>query len=218
MGGADLRQYAVPNHEVSVTAERRIRHHRHVVLPAPWQNVSLDVTVVETVGDLIGRAAIAVLNAEQILHLGDVEVGYAPGADLSRRPQLLESGHHGGELGARDRPMQQIEVEIAGAKTREARGAGTRDAVARHLVALDLGDEEDAVALTRKHVTQEFLRATPAVISRGIEQRHAERNAGSQRLLLDCDRMPSLTEMPAALTERRYRRAVRKLDGTHRRL
>ena len=74
MCSADLGQRAVTYQEVIVTAERRIRHHRHVVLLAPWQKVTLNVAVVETIRDLIGRAAMTVWDAEQILHLANVEV------------------------------------------------------------------------------------------------------------------------------------------------
>src|ERR1700724_260917 len=108
--------------------------------------------------------------------------------------------------------MQQIEIKILGAETSEARRASTRDAVARHLIALHLGDQEYAVALTGNHVTNELLGAAVAVISRRVDQRHAERNACAQRLFLDSWRMPSLTEVPAALTDRRHGSAVWKLS------
>ena len=49
--------------------------------------------------------------------------------------------------------MQQIKIQILGAETSEARRASTRDAIARHLIALHLGDQEYAVALTGNHVT-----------------------------------------------------------------
>src|SRR5690348_7995541 len=57
--------------------KRRIRHHRHAVPLAPWQQVAFDAAATEVVIDLIGRAAIALWNAEQILHLRDCEVGHA---------------------------------------------------------------------------------------------------------------------------------------------
>ena len=98
MGGANLCQRAVIHHEVVVTAERRVRHHRHVVLPAPWQKVMLDATFVEAVSDLIGGATMALFYPEQVLHLPDVEVGYTPCANLSRRAQLLECGYDSGEF------------------------------------------------------------------------------------------------------------------------
>src|SRR5580658_8844987 len=114
--------------------------------------------------------------------------------------------------------MQQIEIQILGAETSEARRASTRDAIAGHLIALHLGDQEYAVALTGNHVTDELLGCSVAVVSRGIDQRHTEGNACAQRLFLDSQRMPSLTEVPAALTERRDGSAVWKLYGTCSRL
>ena len=85
MAGADLRQRVITDYEVMVAAERRVRHDRQVVLFAPRQNIALNVTAVETVRDLIGGAALAVWNAEEIFHLADVEIGYAPGANFPRR-------------------------------------------------------------------------------------------------------------------------------------
>ena len=41
-------------------AERRIGHHRHATVLAPWQQVIFNSAVAEVVKDLIGRAAIAV--------------------------------------------------------------------------------------------------------------------------------------------------------------
>src|ERR1700739_4043287 len=193
--GADLCQRAVTYHEVVATAERGIRHHRHIVLLAPWQQITLDVTVVETVRDLIGRTPRAVWNAEQIFHLAGVEVGYAPGANLSRRAQWLECRHDAGEFTAGNRPVQQIEIEVVGAETRETRRASPRDAIAGDLLGLDLRDQEHALALAGNRVTDEFLGAAVAVVSRRIDQRHAERNAGAHRLFLDSRRMPSTTEV-----------------------
>src|SRR4051794_17733254 len=81
--GADLCERAITCQQVVVAAERGIRHHRHIVLLAPRQKVTLDLTVLETVRDLIGYAVMAVRNAEEFFHLARAEVGYAPGANLS---------------------------------------------------------------------------------------------------------------------------------------
>ena len=85
MDSADLRQRAVTYYEVMVAAERRVRHDRQVVLLAPRQNIALNATVVETVRDLIGGAAMTVRNTEEIFHLASVEIGYTPSANLLRR-------------------------------------------------------------------------------------------------------------------------------------
>ena len=56
-------------------AKRRIRHHRHAGVPfAPWQQMVFNAAVAEVVKELIGRAAIALWNMEQIFHLWDCEV------------------------------------------------------------------------------------------------------------------------------------------------
>src|SRR5438132_10716189 len=114
--------------------------------------------------------------------------------------------------------MQQIEIEMVGAETSQARLASTRDAPSRQLVGLHLGDQEYTVALTGKHATNQFLGAAVAVISRRIDQRHPERNAYAQRLFFNSWRMPSQSEMRGALTERRDGSAVWKLYGTRSRL
>src|SRR5882672_8831102 len=86
MHSAELHQCAFTQQSFGVfdAAERRSRHHRHIVLRAPWQNVTLKVTVSETVTNLIGCASVAVWNSEQLFHLVNVEVGDAPSANLSR--------------------------------------------------------------------------------------------------------------------------------------
>jgi hypothetical protein len=86
MHGAELHQRALTQQSAGVfdAAERRSGHHRHIVLRAPGQNVTLKVTDTETVTNLIGCASMAVWNAEQLFHLVNVEVGNAPSANLSR--------------------------------------------------------------------------------------------------------------------------------------
>src|SRR5262245_13148228 len=66
-------------------AQGRIGHHRHAMPLTPWQQATFNAAVAETVGDLIGRAAIALWNPEQFFHVADFEVGHAPGADLPCR-------------------------------------------------------------------------------------------------------------------------------------
>jgi len=65
---------------------------------------------------LIGRAVIAVWNTEEVFHVADLEVGYAPGVDPPRRAQVLERRHDAGEVGVRTWPMEQVEIEMIGAK------------------------------------------------------------------------------------------------------
>ena len=48
----------------SGAAQRRIGHHRHAMPLTPWQQATFNAAGVETVRDLIGRAAIALWNLE----------------------------------------------------------------------------------------------------------------------------------------------------------
>src|SRR5215469_16374376 len=99
--------------------------------------------------------------------------------------------------------MQQVEIEMISAETAEARVASLRDAVSHHVIGPHFGDQEYAVALTGDHVADQFLGAAVAVHLRRVDQRHAERKAGAQRLFLSGLRMPSLRETRRALAERR---------------
>ena len=105
MRSADLRQRGITYDEVVIAAEGGIRHYRYTVLRAPGQKIALDATVAEAVRDLISRAALAIGNAEQIVHLAPAEVGYTPSANLSRRAELFECRHHTGEVLGQHRMM-----------------------------------------------------------------------------------------------------------------
>src|SRR5262249_5216882 len=67
------------------TAERRVGHHRHAVLLAPWKQILFNAAVLEVVKDLITRASIALWNMEQIFHLAEREVGHPPSTNLPSR-------------------------------------------------------------------------------------------------------------------------------------
>src|SRR5262245_35457383 len=64
--------------------EGRVSHHRHAVPLAPWQQVTLNAPVTNTVRELISHAAIALWNTEEIFHVVDREIGDTPRANLSR--------------------------------------------------------------------------------------------------------------------------------------
>src|SRR5262245_39640782 len=65
-------------------AEGGISHHRHAVALAPWEQVTFNAPVPDTVRELISRATIALWNTEEIFHIADLEIGDAPRANLSR--------------------------------------------------------------------------------------------------------------------------------------
>src|ERR1019366_3539032 len=67
------------------TAEGSIGHHRHAALLAPWQQIILNAAAADVVTNLIGRAAVAVWNMEEVFHVADFKVGHTPGANLPRR-------------------------------------------------------------------------------------------------------------------------------------
>src|ERR1043166_6155757 len=113
-------------------------------------------------------------------------------------------------------PVQQIEIEMIGAETREARGAGTRNAVARHVGGPDFGHQEHALALAGDHTVDRFLGAAAAIEFRRVDQGHAERKPGAQRLFLFGRRAPSLSETRGALAPRggpRARPGVSRWSG-----
>ena len=139
----------------------------------------LDSPVIETVGDLIGRAAVAARHAEEFFHFADPEIGHAPGANFSFCLQTFECRDDVGDADALLRPVQQVKIEMIGAETCEARLAGACDAVARHVVWPHLRDEEDAIALAGNRPADEFF---GAVNFRRVDDRHPERDARTHRL------------------------------------
>src|SRR5688572_10870127 len=114
--------------------------------------------------------------------------------------------------------MQQIQIEIVGAETVEAPVDRLLEPAQFNLIGLHFQGEKYTVALTGNHPTDESLGGAVSIISRRIDHRHAKRDACAHRLFLDRLSTPSLTEMPAALTERRDGRAIWKRYGARCRL
>ena len=131
--------------------------------------------------------------------------------------RFSNAGHDAGEVGhlaaARRpvRPVQQIEIEMISAETREARVAGARHAVSARVRRPYLCNQKYAVALTGNHAADQLLGAAVAIHFRGVDQRHPERKAGAQGFFLDRWRMPSLAEAPGSLAERRHDGSVAQL-------
>jgi hypothetical protein len=97
--------------------------------------------------------------------------------------------------------------EIVSAETTKASFASARHRVARDFVFLNFGNQARAIPLTSKRLAYQLLRAAVTVISRGVDQDHAERTCG-QRFLLQLRRMPALAEMPGILTDCRHNGAI----------
>src|SRR5215471_4030342 len=85
VGGPDTRERGITQQFGAFTAQGRIRHDRHPLPLAPRQQITFNAPIVEAVGDLVCRAAVAVWRTEQLVHLADREVRDAPGANLLLR-------------------------------------------------------------------------------------------------------------------------------------
>src|SRR5215471_13419678 len=85
MRRANTCKYRLPQQARARTAKRRIGHYGHAVPLAPWQQILLNAAVRKVVEDLVGRTAIAVRHPEELFHVTDVEIGDAPGANLTSR-------------------------------------------------------------------------------------------------------------------------------------
>src|SRR5207248_4954350 len=205
---ADTYKRGITQQAGTGAAERRISHHRHAVLLAPWQQLTLYGAVAEAVRELISRAAIAFWNPEQIFHVADLKIGHAPSADLPCRAQIFKRGHNAGEIGDLIWPVQQIEIEMISAEALEARLASAHDAVSRHMTGPHLGDQEHAIALTSDRAANESL---GAVHFRRVDQHHSERKASAHRFFFSSWRMFSLSETRRALAQCRDDSAVAKL-------
>jgi hypothetical protein len=100
------------------------------MLLAPWQQVIFNAAVADVVRDLIGRAAIAVWNMEELFHVADTEVGHAPGSNLPRRAEVFERRDNDGEVGAPISPVREVKIEVP----RRARLASQARAMASPVV------------------------------------------------------------------------------------
>src|SRR6516165_1856554 len=210
---ANLCQCWTAQYADTATTERRIGHHRHAMLLAPWQQVIFDAAVADVVRDLIGRAEIAVWNMEELFHVPDAEVGHTPGSNLPRRAETFERRDNDGQVGAPISPVREVKIEVFSPETGKARLASAHNGVScRHVI--HFGDQEYAVALTGNRAADQFLGAAVAVPLRRVNQRHTEGKPCAQRFLLNSCRMSPLAEMPRALSYRRNNGAVGELYGT----
>src|SRR6516164_1448139 len=133
------------------TAERRIGHHRHAVLLAPWQEVAFNAAVAEIVIDLIGRAAIALWNLDQSFHLGDCKVRYPPGTNPASCTETFEPCYDLGKFGVRSWRVQQIEIEMISTEPGEACLTSACHSISRGVTGFHLGHDEGAVTLAGNH-------------------------------------------------------------------
>ncbi len=182
---------------------RAIGHRRHVAALHPGQKVVLNAAAVQVVQDLIGGAG-AAARACQFLHVGDIEVGDAPMADLAGRDQRLHRLHRLGEWHAAA-PVQQIEVEPVGVQPLQALLAGPRQAGAGGVLRIGLRNEEHPVPETAEGDGQEALGRAVAVHLCCIDEREAVLDPRPDRGGLRGAAVASLAHPPGALAQRRDR-------------
>ena len=194
--------------------DRRVRHDRQLVVGAPRQQVVLRSSPRQVVQHLIRGQPAAARHVPQVGEGPVVEVADAPVSDFPVLDQLLEG---------RDRvlqrvpalPVQQVEVDPIGAQAFQAAFAGRDRAgtggVGRH----DLADQERLVAATRQCFTKHLLRATVGVHLGGVDQRHAQLEAGVQRGDLVAAAAGVLTPAPGALAQHRDELPARQRYSPH---
>src|SRR6516225_3940393 len=184
-------------------AKRRIGHYRYAVPFAPWQQVTFNAAVAEVVKDLIGRAAIPKWNMEQILHLGDCEVGHAPGTNLVSCTETFEPRYDLGKFGVRSWPVQQIKIEMINTEPGKARLASTSHGVAGDVICFHFKYYIGTLTLAGNHALNQFFGTALTTIPRCVNERHPQRKARPQRFFFVSCGMSSLPDMPRALTDRR---------------
>ena len=195
-------------------AEWRISHYWYCVLRTPWQQVMFNGAVTETVRNLICGAGMAVRNVQKPLHVADIEIGDAPGPNLSLRTQVLKSRYHARKVGNPIWPMQQVKVEIVSPNASEAPLTGPLNSVPCHMSRPDLRHQEYVFASTRNDISDQFLRIAISIYLGRIDQRHAERDTFAQRFLLNRFRMSSLAQTRRTLTERWHHGSVVEFHGS----
>jgi hypothetical protein len=144
--------------------DRRVRHHRDLLLAAPGQQIELDAAPREVVEHLVGRHRSAAGEPHQLDHVIQVEIADAPVPDLAgalQREECLE-GLRELRLAA---PVQEIEVDAIGAQALQAALARRDRALARRVVGKHLADQEDLVAARPERVGHQLFRGAVAYIS-----------------------------------------------------
>ena len=108
--------------------------------------------------------------------------------------------------------MQQIEIDAIGAQPFEAALAGLDRAFQAGVPGIDLADDEDLVAPAPDRLADDLFGAAVAVHFGGVDQRHAEIDAGLEAFDLGPGMTGILTHRPGALAERRHLSAIRECD------
>ena len=213
VAGGDALQRRVA--EEPALLDRRVGHDRQLAALAPRQEVELDSPAREVVEDLIGRHRVAARQGDELDQVGRVEVADAPVADqpgalqLAERPDVVRQRH-------RAAPVQEVEVEVVRVQPLQARHAGGERPVERRVLGEDLADEEDVVAAPGDRPADEPFAGAGAVHLGGVDEGHAQVEAGPQRSDLDVGRMAAVAEMPRTHAEDGDRLFRREVDRAHR--
>ncbi|MCY1507879.1 hypothetical protein D9M68_421680 [compost metagenome] len=187
--------------------ERRIGHDRDATLLTPGQKVEFDAAAREVVEHLVDRDVLSVRHRKQFLHVVDVEIRHAPGADLAGLFQRLEGGDGFGEWIAAA-PVQEIEVDMVDTEMLQAAFAGGFGAVPAGIRRQHLADDEGLVAVPAHRFADDALRGAIAVHLRCVDQRHAEIEAKLQALHLIGSARRGVAHAPRALPEDRDLAAI----------
>src|SRR5262249_13727463 len=134
----------------------------------------------EIIEHLIAGDRIAARKRDEFLHVLDVEIAHAPGADEAVALQLLKGGERVLQRIA-SAPMQEIEIDAVDLEPVEARLASGDGASAGGVLRQHLADDEDLLAAALDGFGHDLLGTAIAIHLRGVDQRHAEVEAEPER-------------------------------------
>jgi hypothetical protein len=150
--------------------DRRIGHHRHPAFAAEGQQVPLGAAMLQVQQHLVRRAIRQ--RRTQRLQVSHVEVGHAPGADLSGRAHPFHRLHRIGQ-GHAAAPMQQIEIQRLHPQAAQAPLAGKRKGAAGCIVGIHLGHQDHAIAQAGDGLADKLLGFAVRIHLGGVDQGEA---------------------------------------------
>ena len=194
--------------------ERRVGHHRDVLLAQPRPQVPRDPAPREVVKQLVGGCCCAAWQRMEFLHVGEVEVADPEVADLAGGLQF----HQGLERFRKRHaapPVQEVQVYTVRAEPLEACLAGSRGAAPRGVFGQHLAHEEHFVTAPGDGFADQRLRATVAVHLGGVDERQALVEPQAQRGQFSGALLPAVAHVPGALSQCGNPFARRQRNGFH---
>lgn len=140
---------------------------------APWQQRKLGAAPRQVVKDLIGSAVLAIGHGEKLFHVVGIEIGDAPVSYLAVALQSFES-RHGFVQRVLAAPVQQIEIDMIGAKPCKAALAGLRRAFSAGVPRVYLADQKHVVTAAGNCRADHLFGSAIGIHFGSIDQRHAE--------------------------------------------